>query len=306
MTLALGPGPQGTDFYDPEGITYIGGGQFVFTEERDRQLVKCNYVAGTTLSRGGTQVVKLGTFVDNIGTEGVTFDPQTGGFVCLKEIFPIGIFQTDVDFTAGIATNGSAVTANSTNLFDPAFLGMTDVADVFALSNIPALAGQSQFGNLLVLSQENARIVNVDRAGTIQSTLNLATDAGNPLPIAAQQHEGLTMDRRGNLYIVSENGGGNIDHPQLWVYSPSVVTNQPPTAVVVDNTINSIEENTSTASPTKVGDIAVTDDGLGVNSISLSGLDASFFGVIGAGLFLKAGVVLDFETQASYQVTVDV
>src|SRR5882724_3828908 len=29
MTLAQGSSPQGTEFYDPEGITYIGGGKFV-------------------------------------------------------------------------------------------------------------------------------------------------------------------------------------------------------------------------------------------------------------------------------------
>ena len=306
MTLALGVGPQGTDFYDPEGITYIGGGQFVFTEERDRQLVKCTYAAGTTLSRGDTQMVKLGTFVDNIGTEGVTYDPQTGGFVCLKEISPIGIFQTNVDFALGTATNGSSTTTNSTDLFDPAFLGMTDVADVFAFSNFPALTGQPQVGNLLVLSQENARIVNIDRAGIIQSTLNLATDTGNPLSIGAQQHEGLTMDRSGNLYIVSENGGGDIDHPQLWVYSPSMTPNQAPNAVVVDNALNSIEENTATTSPIKLGDIAVTDDGLGLNSLSLSGADASSFEINGTSLFLKAGTILDFEAKASYQAVVHV
>ena len=305
MTLALGVGPQGTDFYDPEGITYIGGGQFVFTEERDRQLVKCTYVAGTTLTRGDTQAVKLGTFVDNIGTEGITYDPQTEGFVGLKEISPLGIFQTNADFASGTATNGSAATVNSTNLFDPALLGMVDVADVFALSNIPALAGKTQFGNLLVLSQEDARVVNIDRNGTIHSTLNLATDAGNPLAIAAQQHEGLTMDRSGNIYIVSENGGGDIDHPQLWVYSSSGASNQAPSAVVVDNALNSVEENTSTASSLKLGDIAVTDDGLGTNSLSLSGTDAGLFEINGAGLFLKAGTVLDFETKTGYQITVN-
>ena len=37
MTLASGPSPQGTDFYDTEGLTYVGGGQFVIVEERDRQ-----------------------------------------------------------------------------------------------------------------------------------------------------------------------------------------------------------------------------------------------------------------------------
>ena len=40
MTLAPGSSPQGTTFYDTEGITYIGNGQFVMTEERDRQVVQ--------------------------------------------------------------------------------------------------------------------------------------------------------------------------------------------------------------------------------------------------------------------------
>src|SRR3954453_10743853 len=39
MTLSPGSSPQGTEFYDTEGIAYVGGGQFVFTEERDRQVV---------------------------------------------------------------------------------------------------------------------------------------------------------------------------------------------------------------------------------------------------------------------------
>jgi uncharacterized protein YjiK len=31
MTLAPGSSPQGTTFYDTEGITYVGGGKFVRT-----------------------------------------------------------------------------------------------------------------------------------------------------------------------------------------------------------------------------------------------------------------------------------
>ncbi|OYW70598.1 MAG: hypothetical protein B7Z37_30255, partial [Verrucomicrobia bacterium 12-59-8] len=159
MTLALGDSPQGTEFYDIEGITYIGGGQFVMSEERDRQLVKFTYVAGTTLSRSGAQTVKIGTFVDNTGTEGLTYDPQTGGYICLREVSPMGIFQTGVNFAAGTATNGSASTTNSTNLFNPALTGMTDFADVFAFSNIPSMTSQPQAGNLLLLGQEDARVV---------------------------------------------------------------------------------------------------------------------------------------------------
>ncbi|TRX29196.1 T9SS type A sorting domain-containing protein [Flavobacterium franklandianum] len=306
MTMAQGSSPQGTDFYDTEGITYVGNGQFVMSEERDRQLVKFTYAAGTTLTRSNTQTVKIGTFVPNTGTEGLSYDPLTGGYIVLKEITPIGIFQTGVDFTAGIATNGSATTENSTNLFDPALLGFSDVADVFALSNLPSLNGQSLYNNLLVLGQENAKVVNIDRNGVIANSLTIVSDAGNPLDVASQQHEGLTVDRNGILYIVSENGGGDIDHPQLWVYAPSTVPNQAPTVVALTNTTNAILENSNTTVAVKVSNIMVTDDGLGTNNLSLTGTDANFFQITGSSLFIKAGTVLDFETKTSYNVSVNV
>lgn len=303
MTMAQGNSPQGTDFYDTEGLTYIGNGQFVMSEERDRQLVKFTYAAGTTLTRANTQTVKIGTFVNNTGTEGLCYDPLTGGFICLKEIDPIGIFQTNVDFNAGTATNGSPATVNSIDLFDPALLNFTDVADVFVLANLPS---ESASQNLLVLSQENAKVVNVDRNGNIASTLTIVADPGDTLSAAAQQHEGLTMDNNGFIYIVNENGGGSIDHPQLWVYAPSGAANAAPTAVALTNAVNSVLENTSTATPIKVADIVVTDDGLGANNLTLAGADASSFQIGGQGLYIKAGVVLDFETKNTYHVTVNV
>lgn len=306
MTLAQGSSPQGTDFYDPEGITYIGNGQFVMSEERDRQIVRFTYAAGTTLNRSAAKTVKLGTFVSNTGTEGLTYDPLTGGFICLKEIDPIGIFQTNVDFDAGTATNGSANTVNSTNLFDPALLGMLDVADVFAFSNLPSLTGRAQAGNLLVLSQESAKIVNVDRAGNISSTLTIQSDPGNPLTASAQQHEGVTMDHQGNIYVVSENGGGDFDHPQLWVYARSAQPNFAPTAIVLNNSVNTLVENTVTATRVKVADITVTDDGLGANVLAVAGTDATFFEIVAGSLFIKAGTTLDFETKATYSITVSV
>ncbi len=141
MTLAPGSSPQGTEFYDTEGLSYVGGGKFVMTEERDRQVVLFTYAAGTTLIRSATQTVKLGTFVDNIGLEGLSYDPLTAGFIVVKETQPEGIFQTGIDFAAGTATNGSPTTANSINLFDPALANLLDFADVFALSNLTSLTG---------------------------------------------------------------------------------------------------------------------------------------------------------------------
>ena len=70
---------------------------------------------------------------------------------------------------------------NSTNLFDPALAGLSDFADVFRLVEPAVLTGQPQEGNLLVLSQESAKIVNIDRSGNISSSLTIVSDSGNPL-----------------------------------------------------------------------------------------------------------------------------
>lgn len=308
MTLALGTSPQGTEFYDTEGLSYIGNGQFVLVEERDRQVSLFTYAANTTLTRSNVQTVKLGTTIGNIGLEGISYDPLTGGYIAVKENTPQGIFQTGIDFAAGTATNGSPTTVNSTNLFDPALAGLVDLADVFALSNLPSLTGTADYDNLLVLSQESGKLINIDRAGNILSSLTIVSDPGNPLSVANQGFEGVTMDRNGFLYITSEEGGGDINHPQLWVYAPAsfTYTNQAPVAVSIANPTASLSENTSTATRIKVGNIIISDDALGTNTLSLTGADASSFEVSGTELFLRAGVTLDFESKTSYNVTVNV
>ena len=82
--------------------------------------------------------------------------------------------------------------------------------------------------------------------------------------------------------------------------------NEAPTAVVLNNRLTSLEENTPTLTAIKVADIAITDDALGSNTISLAGADAASFEVVGNGLFLKAGTSLNYEAKASYSLTVSV
>jgi uncharacterized protein YjiK len=306
MTLAPGPSPQGTDFYDTEGITYIGGGKFVLTEERYRQANLFTYVGGGTLHKSDVKTVKLGTTVGNVGLEGVSFDPLTGGFVFVKEKDPQSIFQTGIDFVAGTATNGSPTATSSTDLFSPALANLADFSDVFALSNLPSLNGLSDFSHLLVISQESGQIVNIDRFGAVSSRLTIVADPGSPLSVPDMTMEGVTMDRDGNLYVVNENGGGDANHPQLWVYAHSDAPNLAPTAVVLNNAVTSIPENTSTAAPIKLADIAVVDDGLGANNLTVIGPDAGSFQITGTALFLKAGTPLNAASKSTYRVTVRV
>jgi len=82
--------------------------------------------------------------------------------------------------------------------------------------------------------------------------------------------------------------------------------NQPPTSVALNNVTASLAENTNTSSRIKLADIAISDDALGSNSISLLGADAAFFEVDGTALYLKAGISLNYENQNSYAVTVSV
>jgi len=73
----------------------------------------------------------------------------------------------------------------------------------------------------------------------------------------------------------------------------------------LDLSVTSIAENTDTSGGTvKVADITVTDDALGSNDLTLSGADASRFKIIGSELHVKRNVVLDFETQASYELII--
>src|SRR6185295_17354885 len=70
--------------------------------------------------------------------------------------------------------------------------------------------------------------------------------------------------------------------------------------------VTSIPENTSVAGPLKLADILVTDDGLGANHLSVTGVDAGFFQIIGTALYLRAGTALSSTVKPSYSATVNV
>ena len=76
--------------------------------------------------------------------------------------------------------------------------------------------------------------------------------------------------------------------------------------VALSNTTTSLAEDTDTTAAIKVADITITDDGLGTNTLSLSGADAGDFEIVGTALYLKAGTTLNATDNASLDVTVDV
>lgn len=81
--------------------------------------------------------------------------------------------------------------------------------------------------------------------------------------------------------------------------------NHPPTVRLI-NAITTLPEDADTSRAVKVADIVVTDDGRGENILSLSGIDAEIFEIVGTELRLIAGTRLDFETKPGLNVTVEV
>jgi uncharacterized protein YjiK len=200
-------------FEDTEGIAYAGEGEFVFTEERQRQLVKFEYVAGGRLERAATKTVKLGTTIRRRRARGPDQRPRKRrASSSSKEMNPEGIFQTGVDWDAGTATNGSPSSEASTNLFDPALAGTLDFSRRFRPlqprraerpGKEPPADHQPGIGPDRQPRPRRQR----------QQLADLGPDADNPLPIPAQTDEGVTMDEDGNLYVVNESGGGDSSHP---------------------------------------------------------------------------------------------
>ncbi len=96
--------------------------------------------------------------------------------------------------------------------------------------------------------------------------------------------------------------------------SDTVAIDTSPPAVALSNTTTTLPESTDTSSRIKVADVEVSDDALGANVLSLDGLDAVMFeveptsgtGGFAASLYLKAGALLDYESNPVLDVTVAV
>lgn len=171
-------------FNDPEGLTYIGNGKFVIVEERNRDVYEISYAAGTFIFKNSANAIDLGSFVDNIGLEGISYDPRDGTFITVKEKSPQEVNINTLNFSSHTATISS--------LFSPA-LGVADLADVQVLSTVPSLAGTADEDNLLLFSQESSMLLKVDRTGGVLGQFDFSG--------LASSAEGVTVDSEGNIYV---------------------------------------------------------------------------------------------------------
>ncbi len=174
-------------FDDTEGLTYIGGNQFIVTEEREQDAYLLTYSAGGAVTRSSLQSADMGPYVGNRGIEGISYDPMTGHYFTVKEKSPQAVNQVELQL-------GKPGTATVTPVFSPD-LGLSDLSDIQVLSTVLSL-GSADYENLLIFSQESATLLEVSRNGDILSSLNLSA--------IADDIEGVTIDADGTIFLVGE------------------------------------------------------------------------------------------------------
>jgi hypothetical protein len=78
-----------------------------------------------------------------------------------------------------------------------------------------------------------------------------------------------------------------------------------PAAVTLLNELRTVPEDISTAADLKVAEIAVANGALATDGLSLTGLDAGMFKIIGNALYLKEGIELDFDTKPTLSIEIE-
>jgi uncharacterized protein YjiK len=196
-TMALNWVGTGSTNNDAEGLTYLGNGELVLVDERPQYAYRFTYTAGGTQALAGTPRVAITgnpASVGNVGTEGISVDPRDGRFFSVKQDNPLELRYGTLDFATGSSTMNVLFTG-ATSLF-----GVNSFSDVQTLAPVDSFAGQPAADNLLILSLDSRRLIEINRAGTVLSQLDLA-------PLTAQAIEGVTVDEFGTIYLVAEDSG---------------------------------------------------------------------------------------------------
>jgi len=192
---------------DPEGLAYIGGGQYVVAEERYQDIALLTQTGSSAGTRTYTAfqdapTISIGPDAGNSGLEGIAFNRVTGDYYGVKERTPETIWKiSGADF--------GTETATVTTLFNAETLpGMNRLSDVAVLSN-GIFAGTPFGDNLLVLSGLSFKILEVTQAGDVVSSFDLSGFQSLVDPAGeGGKFEGLTVDDWGNIYLVSDDGDG--------------------------------------------------------------------------------------------------
>jgi len=222
-------------------------------------------------------------------------------------------FETAPVLNVTVQVDDLAITVTSPD--DAASLGGLQILDV----NEPPLVSLQNTLTQLPENQNTATSIKVadivisdDALGTNQLTL-AGTHAGSFQIIGTELHlaAGTVLDfqllPQLNITVQVDDAAISATSPDDTAAMVLQITdvNGPP-AVSLTNSLSQLPEDQPTTTSVKVADIVVTDDALGTNQLSLSGIDAAKFQIVGNELHLAAATSLDYEASPTLMVSVEV
>jgi uncharacterized protein YjiK len=177
-------------FQDTEDIVHIGGNRFVVIEERRNAASIIVLDDGVqSINREDVTPVVIDTEeTRNKGLEGVAYDSVTRELLFVKEKGPRKLF------TASLSTDGKIGDVTSRRLWPWEWRGLKDLSASYV---------SSTSGDLLILSDESKRLVEVRQDNILDGSLELTAGSAG-LQADVQQAEGIVLDGKGNVYVCSE------------------------------------------------------------------------------------------------------
>lgn len=181
-------------FGDPEAVEYVGRDSYVITDERQQRLIQVRLQDAThTLDASQAEQLTLGIGLNgNKGFEGLAYDSSGKRLFVAKERDPMLIYVVQ-GFPHRDPAQPYAVQVAQDRKRD---------ARLF-VRDLSSLQFDERSGHLLALSDESRLVIELDEEGKPLSTLSLRRGFQG-LKQTVPQAEGIAMDERGTLYLVSE------------------------------------------------------------------------------------------------------
>ena len=180
-------------FQDTEAITWTGGIHFLIADERRQAVVQVTINDNTqVLNFDSSPKIKVGIRDGhNKGFEGIAWNPELKDAWVAKERDPMTLYTVKGFSESGLT---SAIEVDQQPDINE---GVTSES-----SDLSGLHFDTNTGHLLVLSDESQQLIEVTMHGKLVSSLGLGIIPR--LNKFVRQAEGVTMDDRGDIYIVSE------------------------------------------------------------------------------------------------------
>ncbi len=179
------------NFIDTEAIAYVRNGYFILSDERDQTIVLAQINDRTKqLDKKKLQHIVLNLHgYGNKGLEGIAVDYVTHTIYTVRERDPMKLIKI-----SGFIENQNRINIENLNRIEVNNLYLDDLS---------GLHFDTKTNHLLILSDESKMLAEIDLEGNKVSYMDLEKGFNN-LSRSIPQAEGVTLDDKGHLYIVSE------------------------------------------------------------------------------------------------------